>query len=247
MTDQPATVNQTSASKAHAAAGNLNPELDTRPAIVRAVENWNRALNLSSTGTDHRTEPQPPTGDDRDRLEAAARSAPHVYHGPTGELIQRELRAAVDFGYRTGRDALLPRLADQVLSAERTPAGTDDATSADHAPNGPVPPRSTPIPRQPRDKKAPLMGVDLRRAPSRPRASLRLYSTSVVSETAAGNRTCSSPLASSMTGGQRSSFARTLPRHQPDRVATFGSSLGGGNALAAAGSARFPTRLPGAY
>lgn len=169
MIDHPAAAEQASTRTAHTTTGNVDPEIDTRPAIVQAVERWNRALNSTAAaphhdapsaprsaapaGADSRPAtvlaverwnrvlhpgatvdqlPAPPasTGDDRGRLEVAARSATEVYPGPVGELIGRELRAAVDFGYRfdrSGRDALLLRLAEQVLC-------TDSADAAGPAP-----------------------------------------------------------------------------------------------------------------
>ena len=68
---------------------------------------------------------------------------------------------------------------------------------------------------------------------SRPPASRRWSSTTVASATAVASRTSSTPRGSSTTGGRRSP-SRARCRVDPDRVATFGSSMGGGNALAAA-------------
>lgn len=63
----------------------------------------------------------------RRRLDAAACRATRVYPGPAGELISRELRAAIGFGYRLGpggrgdRDAMLVRLAEQILATDDEP------------------------------------------------------------------------------------------------------------------------------
>lgn len=62
------------------------------------------------------------------RLRAAALHARRTLPGPLGELVARELRAYADFGYRFSTDALLPRLANQVL-ATLSPA--DEAAGAD--------------------------------------------------------------------------------------------------------------------
>ena len=58
---------------------------------------------------------------ERSRYRAAAGHARRVYPGALGELVQRELTAHADFGYRFGRDDLIARLAAAVL-ARRTPA-----------------------------------------------------------------------------------------------------------------------------
>jgi hypothetical protein len=55
------------------------------------------------------------------RLRAAALHARRVLPGPLGELVHRELTAYAEFGYRFAADALVPRLADEIL-ALRTPA-----------------------------------------------------------------------------------------------------------------------------
>lgn len=49
------------------------------------------------------------------RYRAAAAHARRVYPGPVGELVARELAAYAEFGYRLTTDALIPRLATQVL------------------------------------------------------------------------------------------------------------------------------------
>lgn len=96
---------------------------DTRPLIVQAVENWNRALNLDRGTGHHPPTPHPSRAVDRRRLTAAAHRALRVYPGPAGELIHRELVAAADLGHhfdlgrRTNRGALLLRLVEQVLTA----------------------------------------------------------------------------------------------------------------------------------
>lgn len=50
------------------------------------------------------------------RLRAAATHACRVFPGPVGELLARELLAHAELGYRFGADALLPRLAREVLA-----------------------------------------------------------------------------------------------------------------------------------
>ncbi|MDN5931423.1 MAG: hypothetical protein L0I24_10235 [Pseudonocardia sp.] len=60
------------------------------------------------------------------RLRAAALHARRTIPGPIGELVHRELTAYADFGYRFTVDALIPRIATEIL-AVRTRAGTDAA------------------------------------------------------------------------------------------------------------------------
>jgi hypothetical protein len=50
------------------------------------------------------------------RLRAAAEHARRALPGPLGELVARELLAHAELGYRGAVDALLPRLACQVLA-----------------------------------------------------------------------------------------------------------------------------------
>ncbi len=60
------------------------------------------------------------------RLRAAAYHARRVYPGPLGELLHRELSAFAEFGHRFAGDALLPRLATEILRTPvttRSPAG----------------------------------------------------------------------------------------------------------------------------
>lgn len=57
------------------------------------------------------------TAEDRERCRAAAARAREVYLGATGALVERELRAYADFGYRFDADPLLPLLAADVLAA----------------------------------------------------------------------------------------------------------------------------------
>lgn len=53
-------------------------------------------------------------------LALAAVRARTVHPGPVGELIQREIRAYLDFGHRFGHDAaLIGRLAAEVLAEQR--------------------------------------------------------------------------------------------------------------------------------
>lgn len=105
-----------------------NTTTDPRPAIVRFVDNWNRAAARlaepsqaesrwpAAVAVDHR----PPNmgGQDRRRLDAAARRALRVYPGPVGELIRREIQASLDFGYRLEGCGLAKRLADQILASD---------------------------------------------------------------------------------------------------------------------------------
>jgi hypothetical protein len=49
------------------------------------------------------------------RYRAAALRARRDYPGPLGELLQRELTAYADFGYRLSSDSLIDRLAAQIL------------------------------------------------------------------------------------------------------------------------------------
>jgi hypothetical protein len=50
------------------------------------------------------------------RLRAAAAHALRVLPGPLGELAARELIAHAELGYRGAVDALVPKLAQQVLA-----------------------------------------------------------------------------------------------------------------------------------
>ena len=54
---------------------------------------------------------------ERSRIRAAALHGRRLYPGPLGELVHRELTAYADFGYRFAADALVPRLAAEILSA----------------------------------------------------------------------------------------------------------------------------------
>lgn len=79
-------------------------EPDTRPAIIRSVERWNRALNTGQTAATWcataTVEHRPPAAGfhDRARTGAAAGRAHDVYPGPVGELIHREIQAFLGFG-----------------------------------------------------------------------------------------------------------------------------------------------------
>lgn len=53
---------------------------------------------------------------EKSRLRAAARHARRVYPGDVGELLYRELTAYAEFGIRFSVDALVPRLATQILA-----------------------------------------------------------------------------------------------------------------------------------
>lgn len=64
------------------------------------------------------------------RLRAAAAHALRVHPGPVGEVLARELLAYAEFGYRTRDsrdDALIPRLARQVLATPVPRAAAQDA------------------------------------------------------------------------------------------------------------------------
>jgi hypothetical protein len=63
---------------------------------------------------------------ERARYRAAAEYALRRYPGPVGELIHRELSAYAEFGHRFARDALIPHLAQDVLTPPR-PAEPDTA------------------------------------------------------------------------------------------------------------------------
>jgi hypothetical protein len=60
---------------------------------------------------------------DRCRFRAAALHARRLYPGCVGELLYRELLAYADFGHRFDREALVPRLADEVLARPVRPVG----------------------------------------------------------------------------------------------------------------------------
>ncbi|MEJ3653518.1 hypothetical protein WEH80_11090 [Actinomycetes bacterium KLBMP 9759] len=62
-----------------------------------------------------RGDAEPLPSHDRARLRAAALHAKRIYPGSLGELVSRELLAYADFGFGFGRDALIPRLASEVL------------------------------------------------------------------------------------------------------------------------------------
>jgi len=53
---------------------------------------------------------------ERSRIRAAALHARRLYPGGVGELVHRELCAYADFGYRFSNDALIPRLAAEILA-----------------------------------------------------------------------------------------------------------------------------------
>jgi hypothetical protein len=53
---------------------------------------------------------------ERSRMRAAALHARRLYPGGLGELVYRELVAYADFGYRFTADALIPRLAAEILA-----------------------------------------------------------------------------------------------------------------------------------
>jgi hypothetical protein len=53
---------------------------------------------------------------ERMRLRAAALRATHVYPGPVGELLSRELLSWEEFGYRLGSQTLITKIVDAVLN-----------------------------------------------------------------------------------------------------------------------------------
>lgn len=53
---------------------------------------------------------------ERSRMRTAAVHARRLYPGALGELVARELTAYADFGYRFTGDALIPRLASEILA-----------------------------------------------------------------------------------------------------------------------------------
>jgi hypothetical protein len=53
---------------------------------------------------------------ERSRMRAAALHARRIYPGRLGELVCRELLAYADFGYQFTADALIPRLAAEILA-----------------------------------------------------------------------------------------------------------------------------------
>jgi hypothetical protein len=71
---------------------------------------------------------------ERSRIRAAARHSRHVFPGDVGELLCRELIAYAEFGVRFSADALIPRLATQILTmrihhdAEAIPRATPTAS-----------------------------------------------------------------------------------------------------------------------
>lgn len=62
---------------------------------------------------------------ERSRLRAAAAHARRALPGPLGELVHRELTAYAEFGHRMTADALIPRLAADVLAR---PAATEPSS-----------------------------------------------------------------------------------------------------------------------
>lgn len=53
---------------------------------------------------------------EQSRLRAAASHATRVLPGPIGELVARELRSCAEFGYTLPPDALLARVAAEILA-----------------------------------------------------------------------------------------------------------------------------------
>jgi hypothetical protein len=63
------------------------------------------------------TPPEPSAPHERNRARAAARRARQLWPGPVGELVEREIEAWTEFGWRTEHTGLIPRLVDQVMKA----------------------------------------------------------------------------------------------------------------------------------
>lgn len=111
---------------------------DTRPAIVRFVENWTRAagraqpepgqlvIDPATMPNHHR--PAPLSDTDRARLDRAARRALQTYPGVVGEFLHREIRAYLDFGYRFDGQGPVLRLADAVSDSDPRADGPDRPT-----------------------------------------------------------------------------------------------------------------------
>ena len=74
-----------------------------------------------ATSTPARGDARPLDFADAARYRAAAHRARRLLPGPLGELVQRELTAYADFGYRLSTDHLIDRLAAQILTAEPPP------------------------------------------------------------------------------------------------------------------------------
>ncbi|WP_250556384.1 hypothetical protein [Pseudonocardia lacus] len=73
--------------------------------------------NPSPTGPKLRGDAREFTAHERSRVRAAAFHARRVHPGPVGALLQRELSAYAEFGYRFDTDRLVPRLVDEILAA----------------------------------------------------------------------------------------------------------------------------------
>ncbi|MFR9806974.1 hypothetical protein ACL02T_32465 [Pseudonocardia sp. RS010] len=59
---------------------------------------------------------------DRVRFRTAAHHARRLYPGCVGELLHRELLAYAEFGHLFDREALVPRLATEILACPLRPA-----------------------------------------------------------------------------------------------------------------------------
>jgi hypothetical protein len=118
VTHLPTTPDQTAVLVAHAARWHQVQAMSERPdkpAIVEAVERWNRAY--LNPDLPHRATISTLNNTEKRRLETAAQTALRLYPGPIGELLRRELSAAATLGHTIGRaDALLLRLADHLLA-----------------------------------------------------------------------------------------------------------------------------------
>jgi hypothetical protein len=87
-------------------------------AFTRSPAGWSDTVRsaVQDAGTPARLELHEVSG-----IRAAAEYARRAVPGPLGELAARELAAYADFGYLGDSDALVPRLARQVLALPRIP------------------------------------------------------------------------------------------------------------------------------
>lgn len=116
------------------------PTIFPRPAILRFVDNVNgaRGRPVQSRKDESRwpaagsvAHSAPVLGtEERHRLDAAAGRALRVYPGPVGELIHREIRAFLDFGFRFEGGGLAGRLAEQMLASDATTPMSSATSSA---------------------------------------------------------------------------------------------------------------------
>lgn len=65
----------------------------------------------------HTPPPAPMDHHEKMRLRAAAFRANQLYPGPVGKILERELLAWHEFGYRLGRDSTVMALVQHVMTA----------------------------------------------------------------------------------------------------------------------------------